>query len=66
MPDVSGRGRGNLIVRVKLVTPKKLTREQKKILEELAATMPKEKFQPTPAGDQDDKGLFDRVKDIFG
>jgi molecular chaperone DnaJ len=66
MPDVSGRGRGNLIVRVKLVTPKKLTREQKKILEELAATMPKEKFHPTPASDQDDKGLFDRVKDIFG
>ena len=66
MPDVSGRGRGNLIVRVKLVTPKKLTREQKKILEELAATLPKEKFQPTPADEQDDKGLFDRVKDIFG
>jgi len=66
MPDVSGRGRGNLIVRVKLVTPKKLTREQKRLLEELAATMPKEKFQPTPADEQDDKGLFDRVKDIFG
>ena len=66
MPDVSGRGRGNLIVRVKLVTPRKLTRDQKKLLEELAATLPKEKFQPTPAGEQDDKGLFDRVKDIFG
>jgi molecular chaperone DnaJ len=66
MPDVSGRGRGNLIVRVKLVTPRKLTRDQKKILEELAATLPREKFQPTPADEQDDKGLFDRVKDIFG
>jgi len=66
MPDVSGRGRGNLIVRVKLVTPKKLTREQKKLLEELAATLPKEKFHPTPADEQEDKGLFDRVKDIFG
>jgi molecular chaperone DnaJ len=66
MPDVSGRGRGNLIVRVKLVTPKKLTREQKRLLEELAATLPKEKFQPTPADEQEDKGLFDRVKDIFG
>jgi molecular chaperone DnaJ len=66
MPDVSGRGRGNLIVRVKLLTPRKLTREQKKILEELAATLPKEKFHPTPADEQDDKGLFDRVKDIFG
>ena len=66
MPEVSGRGRGNLIVKVKLLTPRKLTREQKKLLEELAATLPKEKFQPTPAGEQDDKGLFDRVKDIFG
>jgi molecular chaperone DnaJ len=66
MPDVSGRGRGNLIVRVKLVTPKKLTREQKRLLEELAATLPKDKFKPTPADEQDDKGLFDRVKDIFG
>jgi molecular chaperone DnaJ len=66
MPDVSGRGRGNLIVRVKLVTPKKLTRDQKRLLEELAATLPKEKFQPTPADEQEDRGLFDRVKDIFG
>jgi molecular chaperone DnaJ len=66
MPDVSGRGRGNLMVTVKVVTPRKLTREQKKLLEQLAASLPKEKFEPTPAGEQDDKGLFDRVKDIFG
>ena len=66
MPDVSGRGRGNLVVRVRLVTPKKLTRDQKKLLEEFAATLPKERFTPTPAGEQDEKGLFDRVKDIFG
>jgi molecular chaperone DnaJ len=66
MADVSGRGRGNLIVRVRLVTPKKITREQKRLLEELAATLPREKFEPTPAAEQDDKGLFDRVKDIFG
>jgi molecular chaperone DnaJ len=66
MPDVTGRGRGNLMVTVKVVTPKKLTREQKKLLEQLAASLPKEKFEPTPAGEQDDKGLFDRVKDIFG
>lgn len=66
MPDVTGRGRGNLMVTVKVVTPRKLTREQKKLLEQLAASLPKEKFEPTPAGEQDDKGLFDRVKDIFG
>jgi molecular chaperone DnaJ len=66
MPDVTGRGRGNLMVTVKMVTPRKLTREQKKLLEQVAASLPKEKFEPTPVGEQDDKGLFDRVKDIFG
>jgi len=66
MPDVSGRGRGDLLVTVKVVTPAKLTREQKKLLQQLAASLPAEKFEPTPVGDQEDKGLFDRVKDIFG
>ena len=66
MPDVTGRGRGNLMVTVKVVTPRKLTREQKKLLEQLAASLPKEQFEPTAFGGQDDKGLFDRVKDIFG
>ena len=37
MPDVSGRGRGDLLVTVKVTTPKKLTKEQKKLLEQLAA-----------------------------
>ena len=66
MPDVSGRSRGNLMVTVKVVTPRKLTREQKKLLEQLDAVLPKEKFEPTPIAQQEDKGLFDRVKDIFG
>jgi molecular chaperone DnaJ len=65
MPDVSGRGRGDLIVTVKVVTPRKLGKEQKKLLEQLAASLPKEQFEPTPV-DREDKGLFDRVKDIFG
>ena len=69
MPDVNdrnGRHRGDLFVTVKVLTPKKLTREQKKLLEQLAATLPKEQFEPTPLEDGEDKGLFDRVKDIFG
>jgi molecular chaperone DnaJ len=65
MPDVGGRGRGDLVVTVKVMTPKKLTKEQKKLLEQLQGLLPKEKFEPTPV-DQEDKGLFDRVKDIFG
>jgi molecular chaperone DnaJ len=66
IPDVSGRGRGDLLVTVKVVTPKRLTREQRKLLDQFAETLPKEKFEPTPAEQQDDRGLFDRVKDIFG
>jgi molecular chaperone DnaJ len=67
MPDVvSGRSRGDLLITVKLVTPKKVTREQRKLLEQLAATLPEEKFEPTSRDDHEDRGLFDRVKDIFG
>ena len=67
MPDVTGRsGRGDLLVTVRVTTPKKLTKDQKKLLEQLAAVLPKEKFEPTPVGEHDERGLFDRVKDIFG
>lgn len=67
MPDVGGRGRGDLLVTVKVVTPKKLTRDQKALLGQLAASLPKEQFEPTPtAADDDDRGIFTRVRDIFG
>jgi molecular chaperone DnaJ len=65
MPDVSGRGRGDLYVTVQAITPRKLSREQKKLLEQLAATLPPQQFEPTPR-ETDDRGLFDKVKDIFG
>jgi molecular chaperone DnaJ len=66
MPDVSGRGKGDLLITVKVFTPKKISREQRKLLEQLSVVLPKEKFEPTPRDDQEDRGLFDRVKDIFG
>ena len=66
MPDVAGRGRGDLRVTVKVRTPKKMNKEQRKLLEQLAASLPNEEYQPTPVEDQTDRGLFDRVKDIFG
>ena len=61
----SGTRRGDLLVTVN-VTPKKVTKEQRKLLEQLATTLPAEKFEPTPRGAHDDRGIFDRVKDIFG
>ena len=66
MPDVSRRGHGNLMVTVRVVTPQKLTRGQKKLLGELADSLPQETFEPTPIIQEEDKGLFDRVKGIFG
>jgi molecular chaperone DnaJ len=69
MPDVGGRGRGDLFATVQVRTPKKLTREQRKIVEQLAEALPKEKFEPRPRGEDDaseERNLFDRVKDMFG
>jgi molecular chaperone DnaJ len=66
MPDVSGRGHGDLLITVQAVTPKKLTKEQKKLLEQLSATLPEQKIRPSAREDEDDRGLFGKVKDIFG
>jgi molecular chaperone DnaJ len=67
MPDVSGRGRGDLYFTVQAVTPKKLSKEQRSLLDQLSKVLPKEKFEPRARDDrEDDKNLFDKVKDIFG
>jgi len=68
MPDVNGRGRGDLFATVQVHTPKKLTRDQKHLLHELAKSLPKESFEPRGRGEQehDERNLFDRVKDMFG
>jgi molecular chaperone DnaJ len=57
MPALGGRGRGDLFVSVTVVTPTTLTREQRKLLEQLAQIEEK---------DLSDKGLMDKVRDIFG
>ena len=66
MPDVSGRGHGDLMVTVHGVTPKRLTKDQRKLLEQLAATLPEQKAKPAHREDEDDRGIFGKVKDIFG
>ena len=66
MPSVNGRGRGDLHVIVQVMTPRKLTREQKKLLEQLAATLPAPQAEPKSHGDEDhERSVFERVKDIF-
>jgi len=67
MPDVNGRGRGDLFATVQVQTPKKLSKEQRALLEQLSHALPKEKFEPRARGEeQDERNLFDRVKDMFG
>jgi len=67
MSDVSGRGKGDMLVTVQASVPRKLTKDQRRLLDELAKVLPAEKFEPrtTEAG-HDDRNLFERVKDIFG
>jgi hypothetical protein len=44
------------------VTPKKLSKEQRKLLEQLAATLPAQKFEPTRRADDDeDRGIFGKI-----
>ena len=50
---------------MKAITPRKLNKEQRKLLEQLAATLPEQTTEPTTR-DEDDRGLFEKVKDIFG
>ncbi len=67
MPDISGRGKGDLFSTVQVKTPRKLSREQRKIMEQLAEALPKEKFEPRGREEeQNERNLFDRVKDMFG
>lgn len=57
MPILGGRGRGDLFVAVTLVTPKTLSKEQRKVLEQLAEIEDID-FQ--------DESFLDKVRNIFG
>lgn len=61
MPDPHGGGKGDLYVNIHVEVPTKLTREQRRLFEQLGATLPVEN---RPA--HRDSSLFEKVKDIFG
>jgi len=46
------------VVHIEVRTPTKLNRDQKKLLEQLAASLPVE-------NEPKEKGLFDKVRDYF-
>ena len=61
LSNPNGGAKGDLYVNLRVVTPAKLTREQRKLLEQLGATLEEDN---RPA--QRDATFFDKVRDIFG
>ena len=57
MPVLGARGKGDLFVAVTLITPKTLTKEQRKLLEQLADVEDK---------DFNDESFIEKVRNIFG
>jgi molecular chaperone DnaJ len=60
LPSVQSYGRGDQLIHVNVWTPKKLSSEEKALLEKLR-DMPN--FQPQPG--KSDKGFFDKMRDYF-
>ena len=61
LPTVNGYGgRGDLYVKFAVWIPKRLSKEDKAIIESLKS---KESFKPNPT--KEDKSFFDRLKDLF-
>jgi molecular chaperone DnaJ len=60
VPALGGRGRGDLHVLVRVVVPRRLTPEQRKLLEQLAKTL------PVPDLEDKDRSLLERMKDFLG
>lgn len=60
LPDVNGYGRGDLLVRVHVWIPKKISHEEKKVLEKLQESPA---FKDGPSASE--KTFFEKMKDIF-
>lgn len=60
LPILQSYGSGDLFVHINVWTPKKVSKEEKELLEKLRES---ENFKPSP--DANEKGFFQRVKDMF-
>ncbi|MEQ1948967.1 MAG: molecular chaperone DnaJ [Bryobacteraceae bacterium] len=58
VPRLQGSGRGDLYVHLDVRIPAKLSREQRKLFEQLAELLP-------PENEPSEKGLLDKMKDYF-
>lgn len=61
LPDPRGGGKGDLYYHVRVLTPSKLNRDQRKLMEQLGVTLRVDN-KPAERG----SSFFDKVKDIFG
>jgi molecular chaperone DnaJ len=59
VPNLGSRGRGDLHVSIRVVTPTRLTGEQRKLMEQLGRVL------PVPETSDKDKSILDRMKDIL-
>jgi molecular chaperone DnaJ len=59
VPNLGSRGRGDLHVAIRVVTPSRLTGEQRKLMEQLARLL------PVPEAADKDRSILDRMKDIL-
>ncbi len=59
LPDVQGYGRGDLLVKVNVYIPKNISKDEKKVLEELR------KSKNFDVQQVEERSFFDRVKDFF-
>lgn len=66
LPNVSGRGQGDLFVSVRVTVPKKLTKEQRRLLQDLSRSFGDQSTPHRRDEGDGEKPFFERVKDIFG
>jgi len=60
LPSIEGYGKGDLLIHINVWTPKNLSKDEKKTLEDLRSS---EHFAPSPG--KNDKSFFDKVKEMF-
>ena len=61
LPSVQNYGVGDQIVHINVWTPKKLSREEKELIEKFRDS---ENFKPAP--NVRDKNFFEKVREMFG
>jgi molecular chaperone DnaJ len=63
VPHLGARGRGDLIVGVRVMVPTKLNGEQRKLLEQLGKTLPHLDSRDKGKGE---KSILDKIRDLVG